>query len=294
MSARPRAAMRRRAGPALAVAVAVLGVAAAAEIAPGVLAGALLHPSRSPRRAATPPGCADHAFRGAGVRLRGWLCPAAGTRRGHLVILHGVADSRASVAGLVERFTRRGLQVVAYDSRAHGESDGDSCTYGYTERQDLRRVIDSLQPGPLVLMGTSLGGAVALQAAAGDLRVTGVVAAEVFSDLRAIARDRTPAFVPDWMLRRAFRLAEARAGFEVDAVSPVAAARSISAPVLLVHGARDTDTPPIHSERVHDALRGPRRLILVEGARHNESLQAAAVWADIEDWIERLFAARGQ
>ena len=72
--------------------------------------------------------------------------------------------------------------MIAYDSRAHGDSQGDACTYGFFEKEDLHRVIDTLGPGPVVLIGTSLGAAVALQEAADDRRVSAVVAAETFSD----------------------------------------------------------------------------------------------------------------
>ena len=268
------------------------GVAAAVTQIPSIGAGALLHPPRVPRSVRTPPGCSERAFDGAGVLLKGWHCQAGAVRRGSLVILHGVADTRASVAGMVDRFVRKGLDVVAYDSRAHGESGGDFCTYGYFEKQDLHRVIDTLGPGPVVLMGTSLGGAIALQAAAGNSRVTGVVAAEVFSDLETIARDRAPQFIPNWIIRRAFRKAEERASFKAADVSPVRAAKSITVPVLLVHGTADTATPPDHSQRVLAALAGPKRLILAEGARHNESLRDAMVWRDIDRWIDDVVDRR--
>ena len=52
--------------------------------------------------------------------------------------------------------------MVAYDSRGHGESGGAFCTYGFLEKRDLRRVIDIMPPRPVVLIGASLGGAVAL------------------------------------------------------------------------------------------------------------------------------------
>ena len=54
---------------------------------------------------------------------------------------------------------------------------------------------------------------------------------------------------------------------------------------MLIHGERDTDTPPSHSRRVHEALRGKKRLLLVAGAGHNGSLQPA-VWPEIERWID--------
>ena len=88
---------------------------------------------------------------------------------GHTIL--GVADNRGSGAGIVRRFVDRRFDVIAYDSRAHGDSGGDACTYGYFEKEDLRRVLDTVPPGPVVLIGTSLGAAVALQAAAALARV---------------------------------------------------------------------------------------------------------------------------
>ena len=276
--------------PVAAALTAILGAAVlvAALQSPSIAAQAILHPPRVSRDLPTPAGCIERAFDGAGVLLQGWQCQSDGVPRATLVVLHGVADTRASVAGMVDRFRRRGLDVVAYDSRAHGESGGDSCTYGYFEKQDLQRVVASLRPGPVVLLGTSLGAAVALQAAAGNPRVTGVVAAEVFSDLETIANDRAPRFIPGWMVRRALRIAEERAAFVVADVSPVRAARSITVPVLLIHGTQDDATPPDHSQRVLAALGGPKRLMLVEGARHNESLRDPGAWIEIERWIDAL------
>lgn len=251
-----------------------------------VAAGGLLHPSRRHVRQGPPAGCADAVFEGAGVALRGWSCHAAAAKRGTLVFLHGVADNRASVAGVVGRFTARGLDVVAYDSRAHGDSGGDVCTYGYWEKADLAKVLDTVSPGPIVLLGTSLGAAVALQEAADDDRVIGIVAAEVFSDLRTVARERAPWFLTDTIIRKAFAIAEDRGHFRIDGVSPVEAARRIHVPVLLIHGLQDTDTPADHSRRVMEALAGPKDLVLLEGVRHNESLHDERTWQRIEHWID--------
>ena len=262
-------------------------VAAGALVAqlPDLAAGGLLHPFRRRVGRPAPEGCVEVSFEGAGVALRGWRCQARKARRGTLVYLHGVADNRGSGAGIVRRFVGRGFDVIAYDSRAHGDSEGAACTYGYFEKEDLRRVLDTASPGPIVLLGTSLGAAVALQEAAGDPRVSAVVAAETFSDLRTVARERAPFFLTESTIREAFSLAEERGRFEVAAVSPVAAARRITVPVLLVHGALDIDTPPEHSRQVLGALQGPKRLILVPEVGHNKSL-AGDVWPQIEAWID--------
>ena len=232
-----------------------------------------------------PPRCTEREFAGSGVTVRGWSCGADGARRGTIVYLHGIADNRGSGVGAIHRFTAQGFDVVAYDSRGHGLSEGEICTYGYFEKADLRAVMETLSEGPVILIGTSLGAAVALQAAALDPRVSGVIAAEVFSDLETVARERAPFFLTDRIVRKAFVIAEKRGSFRIADVSPVEAARYVRVPVLLVHGAADAETAPAHSVRVYDALAGPKRLILVEGAGHNRSLSGAPVWAEIDVWL---------
>jgi pimeloyl-ACP methyl ester carboxylesterase len=256
---------------------------------PVIGAGGLLHPARTRVVQAAPDTCRDATFAGAGVTLKGWRCSANGVRRGTIVYLHGTADNRTSSAGVIRRFGPRGLDVIAYDSRGHGESGGAACTYGFFEKHDLHGVLDTIASGPIVLLGTSLGGAVALQEAAGDRRVTAVIAAEVFSDLRTVAAERAPFFFTEGAIRQTFQLAAEQGHFEVDAVSPERAAADIIVPVLLVHGAMDIDTRPEHSQRVFAALKGPKRLILVPNAGHNGSLRPE-VWEEIERWIDQVMA----
>jgi len=289
------------------VAAAVIAIAVAVFVQsqlPAIGAGGLLHPFRRSSVGRPPDSCEAVLFDGANVQLKGWRCRAAGgppplgvrrdgfggtVHQGTLIYLHGIADNRASAVGIIDRFSRRGFDVIAYDSRAHGESDGAACTYGFYEKEDLRRVVDTIDSGPVVLMGTSLGAAVALQEAAGDARIGAVVAAETFSDLRTVAIERAPFFFTPNAIRRAFQLAEAEGRFTIDAVSSEAAARKIEAPVLIIHGSIDRDTPPNHSRRVFEALPGPRQLILVPNAGHNQSLNGA-VWPAIETWLDRALS----
>jgi pimeloyl-ACP methyl ester carboxylesterase len=114
-----------------------------------------------------------------------------------------------------------------------------------------------------------------------------VVAAETFSDLRTVAAARAPFFFTLMIVRRAFRLAEQQGHFDIDAVNPASAAAGITVPVLLVHGDADTDTPVHYSRRVFASLSGPKRLIVVPGARHNGSLRAD-VWDEIEQWVDTV------
>ncbi|MES2660908.1 MAG: alpha/beta fold hydrolase [Verrucomicrobiota bacterium] len=257
---------------------------------PEIGAALILHPPHRRVTAPPPPLCHEVTFQGDGAPLRGWRGHASGNHRGTLIYLHGVADNRAGGAGVINRFQKRGFDVIAYDSRAHGESGGDACTYGYFEKEDLRRVLDTVRPGPVVLVGSSLGAAVALQLTGTDERVSAVVAAEPFSDLRTVVTERAPFFFTSTVIGKAIELAGHEGRFLVDSVSPEAAARAIMVPTLVIHGAADTDTPPDHARRVFAALGGPKRLILVPGAGHNESLQGT-MWAEIERWIDEVLAS---
>jgi hypothetical protein len=252
-------------------------------------ANGLLHPTRRALDAANREAQPPIAFAGLNVTLAGWRFAASGPRRGTIIYLHGVADNRGSSLTVARRFADRGFDVVAYDSRAHGDSGGESCTYGFYEKRDLQRVLDVLESGPVVVIGTSLGAAVGLQAAAEDPRISAVVAAESFSDLRTIATERAPWFFTDAAIRRSFALAERLGHFKVEEVSPVAAASRIHAPVFLIHGADDRETPPEHSRRLFDALGGPKRLLILEGAGHNQSLQQST-WAEIENWLDAVLS----
>src|SRR5215831_12819309 len=104
---------------------------------PSWAANALLHPPRRPVTAPSPP-FEELRFE-VGIPLAGWRSRTDRPRRGTLVYLHGVGDNRDSGKWIADHFTRRGFDVLAYDSRAHGASGGDACTYGYFEKTDLRR-----------------------------------------------------------------------------------------------------------------------------------------------------------
>ena len=125
----------------------------------------------------------------------------------------------------------------------------------------------------------------ALQEAAQDPRITAVVAAETFSDLRSVATERAPRVFTPGVIQRAFQRAAKEGHFDIDAVSPVRAAAGIHVPVLLIHGDADVDTRPDHSRRIFAAVTGPKRLILVPGGTHNSSLRPD-VWREIDQWID--------
>jgi uncharacterized protein len=262
----------------------VLGMVAGACVPASWGADRLLHPKRRPAKQQPVASFDAVEFEGEGVKLAGrWFRTRA--KRGTVVFLHGRSDNRASGVEIADHFVGRGFEVIAYDSRAHGESEGDACTYGFYEKRDLVRVLDRVETRPIVVMGFSMGAAVALQAAADDPRIDAVVAVSPFSDLRTIVHERAPFFATRRDIARVFKLAEQRANFRADEVSPLAAAVHIRVPALIIHGAEDRTTQPEHSQRIFAALRAPKELILVPNRGHRRPL-TDDVWREIDAWLD--------
>lgn len=247
----------------------------------------MVHPPRRTPAPTTDLAHDDLVLESAGARLVGWRFRAEGPRRGLVVYLHGLCDDRREAIGLARRYGSRGFDVVAFDSRAHGESGGSACTYGPLETQDLARILDAEPPGPVALIGGSLGAAVALQAAAVDPRIALVVAIAPFSDLRTVELERGSWYVTAAEVDDALEIADRESGAPLEEASPVAAASRIRCPVLLVHGTADTDTRPSHSERILAALPGKKQLVLEPGRAHHDAL-LPSTWEIVDAWLAAM------
>ena len=97
------------------------------------------------------------------LQLREW--PVA-EPRGTVVIVHGLGEHIGRYAHVAQRLNAEGFSVLGHDQRGHGASEGPRGALGQADDflVDLALVIDtarSRHPGPLVLLGHSLGGLIA-------------------------------------------------------------------------------------------------------------------------------------
>jgi len=103
------------------------------------------------------------------LHLRHW--PAAAARG--VLIVHGLGEHIGRYAQMAAQLNAWGWPVFGYDQRGHGRSEGPRGGLAADDDllHDLAAVIDAVrraQPGPLVLLGHSLGGLVAARFVAGD------------------------------------------------------------------------------------------------------------------------------
>jgi fermentation-respiration switch protein FrsA (DUF1100 family) len=214
-----------------------------------------------------------------GVNLSCWLIRQPKKGRGTIIYLHGVADCKIGGLASARFFYSLGYNVFLYDSRRHGESGGKFCTYGFYEKHDVSTIIDYLQQrtdftvGKIGLFGTSMGAAVAIQAAAIDARIAAIVAEASFTTLRSVTVDYQRRLIKlPWHFLRNVALARSQkvAGFKARQVSPLDDVAKIHCPILFIHGAQDTFIEARHSKELFDAAHPPKDLLVIEGANHND------------------------
>jgi alpha-beta hydrolase superfamily lysophospholipase len=107
---------------------------------------------------------------GLSLHLRHW--PAAGDARRSVLLVHGLGEHIGRYAHVAAHLNAWGWQVFGYDQRGHGRSEGPRGGLRADDDllHDLAAVIDAVracQPGPLVLLGHSMGGLVAARFVAG-------------------------------------------------------------------------------------------------------------------------------
>jgi alpha-beta hydrolase superfamily lysophospholipase len=257
-------------------------------------ANALLHPSRR-ASVGTPAGAQPFSVEVApAITLHGWLMRGVGRRRGLILWLHGVGDNKDAAASLAARYTPHGFDVAAYDARAHGESGGDVCTYGFYEKRDVARVLDVLAASGAdaertILFGHSMGAAVALQAAPLDARVRAVIAGSPFATLAQAVQELKPAVMSRRAAEAGQRLAEERARFRVDDVAPELSARALAVPLLLLHGRNDRKLSVENSRRIlRTAAPADKMLIELPGVGHDDLLAHEATWSAVGRFLDRV------
>jgi dipeptidyl aminopeptidase/acylaminoacyl peptidase len=224
-----------------------------------------------------------------GTRLYGWWMPVAEDAP-TIAVLHGVKKNRTDVMRASVILRNHGFNVLVFDGRGHGNSEGRYVTYGFHEARDVESAIEWLikekkvDQTRLGLAGESMGAAIALQVAARNPWISAIWADSPFASLRRITSEfvqkvtHLPPAVLTPVLWSAIQMANYRGKFDLDAVNPLELACQIKCPVVLVHGTSDDLIATEHSKNIYDALGSQNREFwLVEGARHAKSIRKAKV-----------------
>lgn len=231
------------------------------------------------------------------LKLKGyWIKNDSISPRAIIVYAHGIGSCKEHALPLAKNLSKIGVETILMDNRAHGESGGQFCTYGYKEKYDISAIIDFIKKNndstSIGIWGHSMGGAIALQTLELDKRIEFGIIESAFADLNQIIYDYQKRMTYGIGLKPACYIALTEAGkiadFDPDAVSPINSVKNIEQPIMLAHGEVDQDIKFTYGQELFDNLKSKeKKFVPVKNAGHLDIPQKGGVAYDklVKDFI---------
>jgi uncharacterized protein len=203
-----------------------------------------------------------------------------------VVVLHGAGSCKENHADFSRLASASGWAALAYDPRGHGESEGEFSPAVVNDAARMARLlgeVEGVDQARVCTRGSSLGGFVAIHAAATSDAIAGAIAicpAPEALLLQGLKQERLEmradreALEP-WLQEHDLR----------DAVELIGAK-----PLILLHANADEQIPADHSTDLYERAADPKKLVLVPGGHHRSVQHDAELQGVALRWLERTLA----
>jgi hypothetical protein len=195
--------------------------------------------------------------------LHGWFVPSV-PQRAVLMYLHGNGGNISHRLESLRQFHHMGLSVLIFDYRGYGKSDGDPTEDGtYRDAQaawGYLTITRGVQPDQIVLLGRSLGGAIAAWLAT-QVKPRALIIESTFTSVP----DRGAEIYPYFPVRLLSR-------FEYNTLERIG---QVHCPLLVVHSPEDEIVPFNHGEKIFAAAPSPKEFLQISGG-HNDGFFVSA------------------
>ena len=213
-----------------------------------------------------------------------------------LVLCHGMESARGGTKqkAIVERFAPAGYNVLRFDFSFVGDSEGEYEDLTVSaEVDDALGALDFMHgfgASECTLIGSSLGGLVALLAAAhAPHLVSRVAVIAAVADSHIFTDGLGESAIAEWRTRGRRRVGSGflKPGFldDVLLLDAPAAMRSVTMPVLVMHGDADDVVPISHAELIRESVAGNCQVEKFKGVGHRFEETGA---------LDRLLAVLGR
>jgi fermentation-respiration switch protein FrsA (DUF1100 family) len=193
-----------------------------------------------------------------GTQIHGWYCPAENPKA-VVLYCHGNGGNLAGRAQTLQFLQQElDVSVLIFDYRGYGRSDGKATVTGAiadakAARTELAKLA-KVDEADVVLLGRSLGGALAIQLAADD-PPRGLIVESSFSSLRGVAREHFPKLA--WLVPKN----------KLDSAQAIAEVRCH---LLQCHGDVDRVISFDSGKRLFAAAAEPKHFVVLKGRGHND------------------------
>lgn len=236
-----------------------------------------------------------------GTLLKGWFIPSLDELSSKTIIFcHGRGSNKAQMLTNTH-FLAEKYNLLYFDFRACGESKGSSSTIGYLETRDFDAAYDFLKnthsqyADKIAVFGCSVGGSVALYAAAKYPEIAGVITESTFLSLKNVVKNwccnKMKLSVPFVALTLAF--SRRRLKTDPEKYSPLNSAPKVNCPALFIHGDIDRLVPAEDREKLFSLCAAKdKEEFLINGATHTKCAEIGGVFyrEKISDFYTKIFA----
>ena len=227
------------------------------------------------------------------AQLYGWWIPASPDAP-TLILVHGWSRNLARMMSYIRALHATGYNLLAFDARNHGSSTPIKYPTVGTFSEDILSVLDFVirsgwaSPGGIGIVGLSVGGGAAINAAGWDDRVKSVITVGAISHpvevMKLEFQKRKPPNLIPWLLFQYMRL---RFGLDFEKIAPVNNISHANADILLIQGAEDTTVPLAQGQALAAAGDAERtHLWIVSGKGHSDCNAHPQFWEKVHAFLQ--------
>ena len=219
-------------------------------------------------------------------------------RRGTVILCHGMDSNRNSekLVHLARVLARRGIITLRFDFAYVGESSEKFADITYSgEVEDLRAACSFMRDryaGKIGVLGSSMGGTVALLYAAEEPDIAALVAIAAPVHPEAFPRRiLNPEQLQRWRERGFTFYNGQRLNLalleDLEKIDVLQAARKVVCPVLIIHGEADEVVPVEEAHELNACLSGRKKLTIMKGADHrlSDPVKMQQALTEAVDWL---------
>jgi fermentation-respiration switch protein FrsA (DUF1100 family) len=221
-----------------------------------------------------------------GLTIRGWFLPAkSGPSSRTLIICHGLGANRSNFLPYVQVGEALEANVLMFDFRGHGDSDGHTVTVGYWEKLDVLAAVKYLrverpdQARKVFALGISMGSAALIRAAAEvDPPFDGIIVDSSFPSAQELTNrvlEQYPSAIRSFIAGPGVPLACLHAGCWLPDVRPIDDVSRVRAPLLMIHDQDDRLMILENAQRLFNQALEPKKLWVTRIAGHGSSFLGA-------------------
>jgi len=225
-------------------------------------------------------------------KLFAWWIPTQ-KKSPTIILVHGWGRNVGRLLPYLANLKNKGFNLLAFDSRHHGNSDADGFSSMVKFAQDISACINFVEAKPSVikddfnLLGLSIGGAASIYAAGADSRIKKIVTIGAPSNpAQVMTMHMRKKHIPKPIIWGAFKIMEFRIGKSFKEISACNNISKTKAKVLLIHGTNDKVVPFSQANLILNAAnKGQIELWSIKGKGHSNCHYEIGFWDRIIEFL---------